>query len=153
MEFSHNSIKFQWYFRIGRQSFIMKYFATRYPKNMINMSFYRPSYVLFNKIFVIKFGSILKEIWIFEVGVCKSMKKECNIEYPHYLIESQWYFRLGTKSWMIKFFATTYPKNMINMSFDRESRVLFIKIFVIKFRHMIEEIWIFEVGAFKSTKK
>ena len=53
----------------------MNFFATTYPKNMINMSLYRPSYVLFIKIFVIEFGGILEEISIFEVGAFKSMKK------------------------------------------------------------------------------
>ena len=50
-------------------------FLTTCSKNMINMSFYRPSYVLCNNIFVIKFGDMLEEIWIFEVSAFKSMKK------------------------------------------------------------------------------
>ena len=75
MEFSHNFIKLQWYFRVGTQSLTMNFFATTYPKNMINMSLYRSPYVLFNKIFAIEFGGKLEDISIFEVGAFKSMKK------------------------------------------------------------------------------
>ena len=32
MEFSHNFIRSQWYFKLGRQSLIIHFFATTYPK-------------------------------------------------------------------------------------------------------------------------
>ena len=51
---------------------------------------------------------------------------------------------------MIEIFATTYPKKMINMSFDRHFEVLFNKIFVTIFGDMVAEIGIFEVDAFRS---
>jgi len=53
---------------------------------------------------------------------------------------------------MIKLFTTTYPKNMINMSFDRHLEVLSNKNFVTKFGYILAEISIFEVGAFKLMK-
>ena len=60
---------------ISMPSSTREIFLTMCSKNMINMSFYRPSHVLCNKVFVIKFRDMLEEIWIFEVGVFKSMKK------------------------------------------------------------------------------
>ena len=55
----------------------------------------------------------------------------------------------------MKSFATTYRKNMINMSFDRPLHVLFNKIFVIKFVDIREDIWIFKLvhsNQWKSNK-
>ena len=40
----------------------MKYFATTYPKNMINISFDNQSAVAFNKIFVKKLGGVLIDV-------------------------------------------------------------------------------------------
>ena len=40
----------------------MKYFATNYPKNMINVSFDNQSAPGFNKMFVKKFGCVLVDI-------------------------------------------------------------------------------------------
>ena len=53
---------------------------------------------------------------------------------------------------MIEILTTTYPKNMINMSFDRHFEVLFNKFFMTKFGDMFTEIAIFEVDAFKSIR-
>ena len=53
---------------------------------------------------------------------------------------------------MIEILTTTYPKNMINMSFGRHFEVVFNKIFVTKFGDILTEIWIFEVDAFKSIR-
>ena len=136
MEFSHNSIKFQWYFRIGRLSFIMIYFATRYPKNMIDMSFYRPSYTCTLQ------QNIRHKIWRQTRRYLNSWSRYIQINeiimkygISKQLYESQLYFRLGTQSWITKILATAYPKNTIDMSFDRKSRVLFSKIFVMKSWH------------------
>ena len=50
-------------FQIGNAIFNNRYFfATAYPKNMINMSFYRLLHVLSNELFFIKFKNILKDI-------------------------------------------------------------------------------------------
>jgi len=54
---------------------------------------------------------------------------------------------------MIKILTTTYPKNMINMSFDRHFEVLFNKTFMTKFGDMFTEIEIYEVDAFKFIRK
>ena len=62
MEFSHNYIEYHKYFRFETQSLINYFLTTKDPKNTINMSFYRSSYVLFNKTFVITFEDILEEI-------------------------------------------------------------------------------------------
>ena len=54
---------------------------------------------------------------------------------------------------MIKILTTTYPKNMINMLFDRHFEVLFNKTFMTKFGAMFTEIEIYEVDAFKFIRK
>ena len=41
---------------------------------------------------------------------------------------------------MVELFTTTYPKNMINMSFDKHFEVLFNKNFVTKFGDILAEI-------------
>ena len=53
---------------------------------------------------------------------------------------------------MMKFFATTYSKNMTNISFDNQSVVGSIKIIIKKFASVFIKIWIFEVDTFKSIK-
>ena len=53
---------------------------------------------------------------------------------------------------MMNLFATTYPKNTKNISFDEQSVELFYKIFPVNFGSILEGIWIFEVDAFKSMK-
>ena len=53
---------------------------------------------------------------------------------------------------MIEILTTTYPKNMINMSFDRHFEVLFNNFFMTKFGDMFTEIAIFEVDALKSIR-
>ena len=75
---------------------MIKFFTTTYPKNMINMSFDRHFEVLFNKIFVAKFGDILAEFWIFEVDAFKS-------------IENSWKMQFGSNS--IKFYCISYEEN------------------------------------------
>ena len=60
---------------------------------------------------------------------------------------------IGMPSSTRKISLTMCSKNMSNMPFYRPSHVLLNKICVIKFRDILEEIWIFEVGAFKSNKK
>ena len=52
----------------------------------------------------------------------------------------------------MNFFATSYPKNMINILFDNQSVVAFKKMFIKIFGNVIREIWIFEVDAFKAIK-
>ena len=69
-----NGIIIDW-IMISMPSSTREIFLTICSKNMSNMPFYSPSHVLLNKICVIKFGDIHEEIWIFEVGVFKSMKK------------------------------------------------------------------------------
>ena len=50
---------------ISMPSLTREIFLTMCSKNMINMSFDRPSQVLFNKICVMKFEDLFKDIWIF----------------------------------------------------------------------------------------
>ena len=52
----------------------------------------------------------------------------------------------------MKIFATTYPKNMYNISFDRDLSILSQKIIITKFGHMITEILIFKVRVIKSYR-
>ena len=52
----------------------------------------------------------------------------------------------------MKYFAATYPKNMINISFDNQLAVPFNKMFVKKFGSVLIEIWIFEGNTFKSIQ-
>ena len=53
---------------------------------------------------------------------------------------------------MMKFFATTYSKNMTNISFDNQLPIEFNKMFVKKFGGVFAEIWIFEVDTFRSIQ-
>ena len=69
-----NGVIIDW-IMVSMPSSTRKIFLTMCSKNIISMPFHRPSHVLFNKIFVFKFGEILEEIWIFEIGAFKSMKK------------------------------------------------------------------------------
>ena len=56
------------------------------------------------------------------------------------------------QSLMMKFFTTTYSKNMTNISFDNQSVVASIKIIVKNFGSVFIKIWIFEADTFKSIK-
>ena len=79
-------------------------------------------------------------------------QKSWNIEILQNSIEFRWDFKLGIQSLMMKFFATTYSKNMTNISFDNQSVVGSIKIIIKKFASVFIKIWIFEVDTFKSIK-
>ena len=52
---------------------------------------------------------------------------------------------------MIEILTTTYPTNLINMSFDRHFEVLFNKLFMKNFGDIFTEIEIFEVDTFKIS--
>ena len=53
---------------------------------------------------------------------------------------------------MIEILRTTYPKNLMIMSFGRHFEVLFNKNFVTKFGNILAEIWLFQLDACKSMK-
>ena len=137
---------------IDMPSSTMKICTTTCPKIIVSMSFDRLLQINFNKILVGKFGCILEEIWIFEVGAFKSVKNH-RIWNFHRIVSNidgisnedrhlQWW----------NFLQPPIQKYTKNTSFDEQSVVLFGNRFTIDFGNVLEEIWICEVCAFKSIE-
>jgi len=78
--------------------------------------------------------------------------KSWNMEFSHNSIEFRRNFKSETQSVVIKFLATTHPKNIRIISFDNQSVVFFNKICVANFGNILEEVLIFEVDGFISIK-
>ena len=74
------------------------------------------------------------------------------MEFSHNSIEFRRNFKSETQSVVIKFLATTHPKNIRIISFDNQSVVFFNKIGVANFGNILEEDLIFEVDGFISIK-
>ena len=119
----------------------MNFFATTYPKNMINVSFDNQPVVDFKKMFYKEFWKCTHRdfnCWNWRI---QSNQKSRNTELLQNSVEFLCDFNLGTQSSvMIKFSVTTYLKNMISISFDNQSAVAFNKMFVKLFRDVLIDV-------------
>ena len=82
----------------------MEIFVITHPKNIIDISFDRPSRVLFSKSSFTKFGDIVTEIWIFEVDAFKCIENSWNMLFWlhfNYFIKFWLHFTWGKQSSMI----------------------------------------------------